>query len=151
VTSQADIAVRAAGREELPLFAQLESSEHARDYVGQSGLDEHERMFEDEGYIHLTILSAGEAAGFFLLVLENDGESIDCRRIVVSQTDRGIGQASITAMEAWCRENTDRSRIWLNVYEFNHRGIHVYKKLGYRYFRSEKRDDKVLLYFDQPL
>ncbi len=149
--TQVDIEVRAARREELPLFTQMESADHARDYVGQSGLNEHDRMFEDEGYIHLTILSGGEAAGFFLLVLENDGESIDFRRIVVSQTDSGIGQASITAMESWCRENTDRSRIWLNVYDFNRRGIHVYKKLGYRYVKSEKRDDKVLIYFDKPL
>lgn len=151
MTRKGDIEVRAASREELPLFTEMESADHARDYVGQSGLNEHDRMFGDDGYIHLTILSGGKVAGFFLLVLEDDGESIDFRRIVVSQTDGGIGQVSITAMESWCRENTDRSRIWLNVYDFNHRGIHVYKKLGYRYFKSEKRDDKLLIYFEKPL
>ena len=151
VKRPSDVRVRMAKRDELPLFVEMESGDHAREYVGQSGVSGHRRMFDDDTYIHLTILAGDVPAGFILLVLDDDGVSIDFRRIVVTRTDSGIGQASITAMESWCSDNTDRSRIWLNVYDFNQRGIHVYRKLGYRYFESEDRDGKILLYFDKLL
>jgi RimJ/RimL family protein N-acetyltransferase len=58
---------------------------------------------------------------------------------------------AITLMEDFCRLQLALTRVWLNVFEFNHRGIHVYEKLGYRYFKSTELDGKVLLYYEKDL
>jgi RimJ/RimL family protein N-acetyltransferase len=69
----------------------------------------------------------------------------------VAEKNDGTGQRAITLMEAYCKSQLRRSRIWLNVYPFNHRGIYVYEKLGYRYFESEERAGKTLLCYEKNL
>jgi RimJ/RimL family protein N-acetyltransferase len=147
----ASVELRGAQRGELALFIDMESDTESCQFVGRNSLQEHQSQFDSEQYVYLTILHEKQPAGFVLLVLCPDGRSVDFRRIVVSEKDSGIGQKSIALMEAHCRLQLKRSRIWLNVYAFNHRGIHVYEKLGYRYFRSEERNGKTLLCYEKDL
>jgi RimJ/RimL family protein N-acetyltransferase len=44
-----------------------------------------------------------------------------------------------------------RRRIWLDVFEHNARGRHVYEKLGYRRFDSGELDGKPLLLYEKQL
>jgi RimJ/RimL family protein N-acetyltransferase len=149
--SATSVELRDAQREELALFIEMESHADSRQFVGQNSLREHQSQFGNNQYLYLTILDERKPAGFFLLVLCPDGRSVDFRRIVVSEKNSGIGKRAITLMEAHCLSQLQRSRVWLNVYDFNHRGIHVYEKLGYRYFKSEERDGKTLLSYEKNL
>ena len=54
-------------------------------------------------------------------------------------------------MEEYCRERLGRSRIWLDVFEFNQRGQHIYQKLGYRRFDQGEVEGKVLFFYDKLL
>jgi RimJ/RimL family protein N-acetyltransferase len=145
------VELRGARREELGLFLGLESDAESQPFVGQNSLQEHQSQFDSEQYVYLTILRKKRPAGFILLVLCPDGKSVDFRRIVVAEKNDGTGQRAITLMEAYCKSQLRRSRIWLNVYPFNHRGIYVYEKLGYRYFESEERAGKTLLCYEKNL
>jgi RimJ/RimL family protein N-acetyltransferase len=72
---------------------------------------------------------------------------VEFRRVVVADKDKGIGQLAIAAMERFCRAELERKRIWLDVFESNHRGRHVYEKLGYQRFgESSHPGGKLLLY-----
>jgi RimJ/RimL family protein N-acetyltransferase len=145
------VELRPAKHSELALFRDMESDEASRQFVGQNSLEVHEKQFADSRTIYLTILCDDQPAGFFLLILEEDDRSIDFKRIVVAEKNNGIGQVAITLMEDFCRLQLALTRVWLNVFEFNHRGIHVYEKLGYRYFKSTELDGKVLLYYEKDL
>ena len=145
------IEVRRARLSELALFRDMESDGASRDFVGQNSLEEHETQFADRRTIYLTILRDEQPAGFFLLILDENESSIDFKRIVVAEKDSGIGQVAIALMEDFCRTQLALSRVWLNVFEFNHRGIHVYEKLGYRYFKSTELDGKALLHYEKNL
>ena len=76
---------------------------------------------------------------------------VEFRRIVVSCRGIGIGQAAIPAMEVYCREQLHCRRIWLDVFDSNPRGRHIYQKLGYRLFDTGELEGRKLLYMDKSL
>ncbi|MCP4764961.1 MAG: GNAT family N-acetyltransferase [Gammaproteobacteria bacterium] len=138
-----------SGVEELPDFCTMEQDEGSRRFVLPYSLAQHRREHAREDIVYLSIYHTDELAGFFILVLEPDQTSIEFRRIVVANTDAGIGQPAIRAMETWCAEHLQRNRIWLDVFEFNKRGRHIYEKLGYCLFDSRDHDGKKLLFYQK--
>ena len=80
-------------------------------------------------------------------MLDSEPNSVEFRRVVVSDKGKGVGQSAITAMEQFCRTQLQRTRIWLDVFEYNNRGRHIYEKLGYeRYGESDHEGRRLLLY-----
>ena len=45
---------------------------------------------------------------------------------------KGYGSEATALILAHAFETLNLNRVWLNVYEYNHRAIHVYEKLGFR-------------------
>ncbi len=114
-------------------------------------LQKHCKEYERADIVYLSIYTAVELAGFFILRLEPDPDSVEFRRIVIANKGMGIGQSAIPAMEDYCRDQLKRTRIWLDVFEFNRRGQHIYEKLGYRFFDSGELDGKKLLFYEKNL
>ncbi|HKJ54338.1 MAG TPA: GNAT family protein [Gammaproteobacteria bacterium] len=54
-------------------------------------------------------------------------------------------------MESYCKANFKAKRIWLDVYEDNEIGIHVYEKLGYERFGEERVDGRKLYLYEKTL
>ncbi len=127
----------------------MEQDEGIRRFVLPYSLAQHQREYARKDIVYLSICQADELAGFFILALEPDQTSIEFRRIVVANTDTGIGQPAIRAMETYCAERLQRKRIWLDVFEFNKRGRHIYEKLDYRFFDSRDHDGKKLLFYQK--
>jgi len=141
------VTLEPARPEDAPLFAALEQGADTREFVAPYSDVEHARRMLDPAMVYLRILADGALAGFFILVLDPDGTSIEFRRVVVSADRRGIGQTAITAMENYCRAELRRPRIWLDVFEHNHRSRHIYDKLGYeQYGRGSYEGRPLLLY-----
>ena len=137
--------------DELGAFAEMETAADTAEFILPYGLERHRREFERDDIRYLSIFDDDVLAGYFILVLEADGRSVEFRRIVVAAARRGIGQAAIRLMENYCREDLGRERIWLDVFEFNQRGRHIYEKLGYRFFDRGEVDGKPLLFYDKPI
>ena len=144
------IALRKSFFEEIPIFINMGSQSHANRFVGQDSLAEIENSFTNPDHFYLTITANGNRAGYFTLVKENLHD-IEFRRIVIDQSQRGVGQQSIRVMEEYCVINFNSSRIWLDVYDDNLIGIHIYEKLGYQCFREESRQDRKLLFYEKNL
>ena len=144
------IEVEKALPENALVFAAMEQASDTKDYILPYALAEHIQKMLDPNIVYLRILHENALAGFFILSLDPDGTSIEFRRVVVSVKGRGIGQAAIRAMEQFCRTELNRQRIWLDVFEHNHRGRHIYKKLGYeKYGESTSEGKRLLLYQKQ--
>ena len=128
-------------------FAAMEQSADAAPFIIPYTLDDHRRKIAQPGMVYLRILREGALSGFFILALDSDAHSVEFRRIVVAEKGKGIGQAAISVMERYCARELGRLRIWLDVFEHNARGRHIYEKLGYRKFgESEHAGRKLLLY-----
>lgn len=81
---------------------------------------------------YVGIYEKGQLLGFIILGIEEEGKRIEFRRIVIKQKGLGFGQEAIMQLEEYCRAVWNTKSIWLDVFEFNHRGIHIYEKLGYK-------------------
>jgi len=140
------VEIRESEPTELARFCEMERAADTREYITVSSLQAHRQQFARPDIVYLSIYTDAGLAGYIILALEGDGETVEFRRIVVADKGRGIGRAAISAMEGYCRGRLRRRRIWLDVFESNHRGRHVYEKLGYRLFDTgELRGQKLLL------
>ena len=129
----------------------MESAPDTAAYILAYDEQRHRAEFERDNIIYLSIYRQTRLAGFFILALDPDPGSVEFRRIVIAERGRGIGQAAIQLMENYCRDVLGCSRIWLDVFEFNQRGRHIYEKLGYRCFDRSDYDGKTLLFFDKSI
>lgn len=146
------ISLRPSKREELEIFDEMERQDHAHNFVIQTGLETHQKNFSDSKITYLSIENGnGEFCGYFILVLEADAGSVEFRRILIDQQKRGIGQAAITEMENYCRNKFNVRRIWLDVFEDNEIGMHIYEKLGYAWFKEESVEGRKLYFYEKAL
>ncbi len=130
----------------------MERHADAAGFILADTLADHRSAFDRRGVIYLAI-EADDAslAGFILIAPEAGGDGVEFRRIVVRDKGRGVGQQAIRLLEVWCREHLQSRRIWLDVFEFNARGRHVYEKLGYRQFDARDLDGKTLCFYEKRL
>ena len=146
------IHLRPCAREELGVLDDMDRQEHARQFVIQTGLEVHQQQFDHPGVTYLVIENdEGECCGYFILVLEADGRSVEFRRILVDEHRRGIGQSAIVEMENYCRREYEAGRIWLDVFEDNQLGIHIYEKLGYERFSADSHEGRRLFLYEKDL
>lgn len=146
------IKLRPAHRHELSLFAIMQAQPHASAYLTPKTLAQHQTQFDDPAITYLSVVlddSPEVVAGYFVLV--DEGESIEFRRIVIDQSHRGLGQAAIILMEQWCVVQFGKRRIWLDVYDDNVIGKHIYQKLGFQQFSSVLEDTRLLLLYEKQL
>jgi hypothetical protein len=121
------ITLRPSKKDELEIFDEMDRQDHARKFVIQTGIETHQNYFRDPKITYLSIeKSSGEFCGYFILVLESDSGGVEFRRIIVDQKKSGIGQAAIIEMENYCKNEFNVNRIWLDVFEDNEIGKHIY-------------------------
>ena len=144
--------LREASADQLPVFIDMDRQPETAAFILPYSLEQHQLSFADERTIYLSIYEFDELCGYFILLLEADEISVEFRRIVVARQNRNIGQQAITLMEEYCRDRLVRRRVWLDVFESNHRGRHIYTKFGYREFDRRPQDDgRVLILMEKRL
>jgi diamine N-acetyltransferase len=144
------IALRPTCADELALLVELENAPGTREFITPNTPEVHRANLARDEFVYLSILEPDAVVGVIILHLDAEPHSVEFRRIVVRDKDRGVGQQAIRAMEAWCR-GLGRSRVWLDVFETNLRARHVYEKLGYRRFGQSAFDGRVLFLYEHDL
>ena len=135
-------------REELERIHEMEQGE-ARRFIIPYSLERHLIEFARPDVIYRSIQVDGELIGFVILVLDSDGRSVEFRRIVVSAPGRGYGRRAVEIVNETCRRELGRSRVWLDVFESNHRARHVYEQCGYRQFGRSEHEGRTLLLYER--
>ena len=136
---------------ELEVFCAMENDADTAEYILPASLEQHRQDFARDDIIYLAIYDGQELHGFIILALDPDGASVEFRRIVAAKKDRGTGQRAISGMEAYCRNRLKRDRVWLDVFDCNHRGRYVYSKLGYKLFDRQGHRGKQLLFYEKQI
>lgn len=145
------ITLERASLDDAAMFVEMEADEGVRDFIIPYTQAEHSRNLSNPQLIYLRILSGEKPVGFMILNLDADGNSVEFRRIVVATRGKGIGQSAITLMEEFCRNELARARTWLDVFEHNARGQHIYEKLGYVRRGESTHGEKALLIYEKHL
>ena len=139
----------AATGEQLPRFMVMEQEGKTGDFIAPYTLAQHQKTFQQPAVNYLAITEVDELAGFMLTALDADGESVELRRIVVSAKGRGIGQQALVLLEQQSQTVWQRRRIWLDVFADNARGLHIYEKLGYTFFKEGLFAGRPLLFYEK--
>jgi len=144
--------LRPSSREELMLFDQLDQQSHASKFIVKTGLDLHQKYFDDPAIVYLSIDDIkGELCGYLILVFEADTKSVEFRRILIDRNRLGVGQAAIAQMENYCKRHFNAERIWLDVYQDNLIGKHIYIKHGYKKFKEQSESGRTLEFYEKTL
>jgi len=139
----------AARKQDLSTFIEMESAADTSQFIMSYSLEQHQIEMKNSNVIYLSIMNQDDISGFIILSSDNDFKDIEFRRIVVASKGKGVGQLAIKAMEQYCAAILKANRIWLDVFETNNRGQHIYQKLGYKVFSSEQIKGISLLYMEK--
>ncbi len=145
------ISIIESQKNELVQFHKMEQDSEVKRFIGIDQLSDHQECYDNSDSIYLTILKENRAIGFLILKLDSGKDSVEFKRIVLSQRGRGFGQSAISEMESYCKHTLGRNRIWLDVLESNSRGQHIYKKLNYVHFKTERDEGQNLYFFEKQL
>ena len=137
--------------QDLPKIIEMESATDTSKFIMAYSEEQHKIEMNRPNVIYLSIINQNAISGFIILATENNFKDVEFRRIVVDSKGKGIGQLAIKSMELYCTRILQANRIWLDVFEANTRGLHIYQKLGYKVFKTEKLNSKILLYMDKAI
>ncbi|ABW31467.1 GNAT family N-acetyltransferase [Acaryochloris marina] len=140
--------LRITKREELECICELEQGE-MRMFVIPYSLQKHQVEFAKPDVIYKSIWWNEELIGFFILVLDPDGQSVEFRRIIVSKPEQGLGTIVVRSVDNICSSELGRSRVWLDVFESNERARHVYEKCGYQLFGETQHEGRNLFLYEK--
>lgn len=139
-----------ATEDQLRMFHLMEKDEDTMPYIIPHSLDRHKKEFYRDGVVYKSVYDReDELVGFVILILDPDGHSVEFGRIVIAQKGCSYGSRTVSLVERVCREELNRQRVWLDVFEFNPRAQHVYEASGYRYFGSREHDGKLLRLYEK--
>jgi len=136
---------------DLPKIIEMERAADTSKFIMAYSAEQHQVEMDKSNVIYLSIINQNYLSGFIILATENNFKDVEFRRIVVDSKGKGIGQLAIKSMEQYCIKILKANRIWLDVFEANTIGLHIYQKLGYKVLKSEKLNTKALLYMDKDI
>jgi len=98
-----------------------EQSAENRTFVGAWTREQHRAAFKTEDSSHLVIESAdGKQVGYVILAgLTDINKSVEFRRIVVTEKNRGYGKQALREIKKLAFEDLKVHRLWLDVKEHN--------------------------------
>lgn len=134
---------------DLDLIMALERAPGFREFMLPWSREKHERAMADPSYSYLLIETAPEtaedASGFVILqVVGDDRPAVEIIRIAASPPGNGIGQQVLALIKSMAFEDLGARRLWLDVFDYNERARHVYRKAGFvdeALFRESIQDD----------
>lgn len=122
--------------DDLSFVISAERDEGTSRFVNVWPEDRHRAALGDEDLEHLIVESLPDdrRIGFVILAgLKDVNRSVEFRRIVITETNRGYGRAAVRAITGHVFTDLSAHRLWLDVKEPNARARAVYAKEGFRY------------------
>ncbi|SHI91706.1 Protein N-acetyltransferase, RimJ/RimL family [Geosporobacter subterraneus DSM 17957] len=120
--------------EDLDTVLSIENSQDAEKFVYSWPRARHQEAITNPDEAHLLLKECGseKIIGYVLLSgLTNEDRSIEFRRIALSITGQGYGKMALALILKLCFENYGCHRLWLDVFEDNHRALRLYQKMGF--------------------
>ena len=146
------ITVKNSKFEELYKFSTINMQSHVNNFLTIKSLETHQQEFQNESNLFLSIFSAsGKLAGYLILVKEKYTNTVQIKRILISENHLGIGQSAISAMENYCITKLKTKKIWLDVFKNNNKAIHIYEKLGYTTFKHSVENSREVVFYEKTL
>ncbi len=127
------IRLRRTNESDLDFVLGAEQSAENRIFIGAWTREQHRVAFDAKDLSHLIIETIeGKPVGYVILAgLADANESIEFRRIVITEKNQGYGKQALRQIKKLAFEELKAHRLWLDVKEENARARHIYKAEGF--------------------
>ena len=123
--------IRATQPIDLPFVLAAENHADNAPYITQCPKSWHEMAIASADCAHCVIESQ-QLAGYLILTgIQNPHDSLEIRRIVVTQKGQGYGREILRWIKTYAFEHLGHHRLWLDVLESNHRAKRLYESEGF--------------------
>lgn len=125
------VRLRKTTENDLDYVLAAEHSEENRSFVIPWLRERHLQTMADPNCAHLIAEADKEVGYVILLGLLDPNRSLEFRRIVITDKDRGYGRAVVTLVKELVFDTYKAHRLWLDVKEQNGRARALYQKCGF--------------------
>jgi len=128
------IQVRPTQVNDLAFVLRAEHDPANASFVEQWSHDQHLAALTDTDFAHLIVERHSDAQpiGYLILVgLKNVHQSLEFRRIVITDKGHGYGRATIRFVKQLAFEQYHAHRLWLDVRAHNRRAQQLYQSEGF--------------------
>ena len=128
------ITIRKTEQDDLKWVIDAESSPENNNYVEQWSFDKHCNSLLDNDIKHFLIIDANKnKVGYFILAgLENENNTMELRRLVITQKHKGYGKYTLKEILRLSFEEFNCHRLWLDVKINNTKAMAMYEKFGFK-------------------
>ncbi len=129
-----DIQLRRTTQDDLDFVLNAEQSAENRSFVSVWTRNEHLAALASKDLAHLIFerIATNRSVGYIILAgLADANKSIEFRRIVVTEKNKGYGRKALRLVKKLAFEKLGGHRLWLDVKEHNLRARHVYESEGF--------------------
>lgn len=117
---------------DLPYLCEIEQQCAKLGFVHSDDVCTHHDQMNDPDYAYYTVEQGEKFAGYVILRgLSSINHSLELMRIVIAHPGKGLGRKVLRAVIHRAFREFRADRVWLDVYEDNHRARHVYRSLGF--------------------
>lgn len=105
-----------------------------RQFVHQYTKERHIALLTDNDCLHLSIrrLDNGKLIGHMIIFgLCNQNKVLEFRRLTINEKGLGFGREAVSLLKQLCFDKLGFHRLWLDVYDDNHRAIKLYESEGF--------------------
>jgi diamine N-acetyltransferase len=130
-----NIGLRNAAVNDVDYIYQLEAHPENSRFVMAYSRERHIQVMESEDEELFVIINktTNDLLGFVILAgLTNPNLSMEFRRLVIADKGKGLGRQVVNLVVQYCFIILKFHRLWLDVYEDNLKGIHLYQSIGFR-------------------
>ncbi len=150
MTEKKDIRLRETTKSDIEGVINLERDPVNIPFVRQWSETQHIASLESDHYGHYIIEDLNkDFLGYIILTgLDNPDQSIEFKRIVITNKSGGIGKKAVQLIKELVFDKLHAHRLWLEVMTTNQRAYSVYQSQGFAqegiHRESLKMDDKFL-------
>lgn len=129
-----DIQLRQTNEADLDFVLSAEQSGENRSFVSVWTRDQHLAALASQDLAHLIVerITANSRIGYIILAgLADANQSIEFRRIVVTEKGKGYGREALRLVKEMAFAELGGHRLWLDVKEHNVRALHLYESEGF--------------------
>lgn len=129
-----ELSIHKTRKSDIDAIVSMENDRENSQFILPNSKEEHYDLIANKNIEHLVLKSNdNEIIGFVILAgLENKNRSIEFRRIVINQKNKGFGRKAIKEIKHFCFEKLDCHRLWLDVLENNASARHLYQSEGFK-------------------
>lgn len=124
--------LRDAIPDDLPFLLETERRFAEFGFVHSDDVCTHVEQMDDPDYAYYIVEDREKPAGYVIVRgLTSSNCSLELKRIVIAEPGHGLGSQVLRAIAAKAFTEFRAHRLWLDVFEDNHRARRVYRSVGF--------------------